>query len=81
MRVFLYFLVIPAGGGAGGYISSVQGELSGGNTPVLPPFEALRGVVYTITVGSGGTATALGPVPEPAGAVSFSVIRLFSTFV
>lgn len=44
------------GGGAGGYISSVSGELSGGGTSALSPVGLTTGsATYTVTVGAAGS--------------------------
>lgn len=49
------------GGGAGGYITSWNSELSGGNTPaVVGPLIGFVGQAMTITVGAGGAANANG---------------------
>ena len=49
-----------SGGGAGGYRSSVLGELSGGGSPAESQLVAFPGTSYTVTVGTGGGAGAVG---------------------
>ena len=51
-----------AGGGAGGYKTSMRGELNGGGFPATPPLILYKGIEYTITVGAGGAAGTLGQV-------------------
>lgn len=43
------------GGGAGGYISSVSGESSGGGTSALTAPTLITGVTYSVTVGAAGS--------------------------
>jgi hypothetical protein len=43
------------GGGAGGYISSVSGEASGGGASSLSPDTLTTGTTYTVTVGAAGS--------------------------
>ena len=51
-----------AGGGAGGYKTSMRGELNGGGFPATPPLTLYKGIEYTITVGAGGAAGTSGNV-------------------
>jgi len=46
------------GAGAGGYISSVVGENSGGGDPAVPRFVVNRGDSFIVTVGAGGAGNA-----------------------
>ena len=50
------------GGGAGGYKTSMRGELNGGGFPATPPLTLYKGIEYTITVGAGGAAGTGGNV-------------------
>jgi hypothetical protein len=45
------------GGGAGGYRCSVLGESSGGGLSAEPALNVNAGVIYTVTVGSGGAGS------------------------
>ena len=45
------------GGGAGGYRTNVAGATSGGGASAEASFAITPGTSYTVTVGSGGTAS------------------------
>jgi hypothetical protein len=49
-----------SGSGAGGYRSSVSGELSGGNSSAETPLSVVPGSALTVTVGAGGSGQANG---------------------
>lgn len=56
-----------AGGGAGGYISSVLGERSGGNTDPVASLEPASDSEYQVTIGAAGSNTVFGVHTALAG--------------
>jgi len=60
------------GGGAGGYRASYNNETSGGGGSSETALNFNPGIVYTVTVGAGGTG--INGVPNPAGEGSDSSI-------
>lgn len=48
------------GGGAGGYVSSVTGSNSGGNTPALSASSFGENALYTVSIGAGGAGGSTG---------------------
>jgi hypothetical protein len=56
-----------AGGGAGGYMCSVPGELTGGSATALPPLRFNKGDTFVVTVGAGGAGGASAGLPGAHG--------------
>ena len=73
---YLYnYGVSTGGGGAGGYISSVSGELSGAQTPPVSPFTVNAGDTYTVEVGAGGSIGTTGSNGENSAFYGESVVN------
>jgi len=69
---------IGGGGGGGGYLSSVVGELSGGNTIALATFSANFNINYMITIGAGGAGAAVPATARGSNGESSSFFTIIA---